>query len=841
MTDWSLKLATFLHDPPEKALILFHKSHEAKRDEILQEMGLQYDKRLDTADHIASAMQRLDIPEKFRMDNAKNCNEHICFKGPFRPVFKHTLSGEEQDFREINNYLAEFGYEELLKRCQFHPETVRRFFYENDWKNTYLALWRYLPEEYPLGYLLPADTRIPDHSIWDHLDITTAITSCLGDMGLFSLKIPAVQEFISQSRKLSDLWASSHIFSTIIFEGIKVIIDELGPDCIIYPHLRGNPMLDFFFAREKVISKRHNQKFQEQIRIANFPNTFLSFVPSSKAEELSKRIEERIRHKWKEIANIALSLLRVYGIHIDENLWNHQSNNTIEIFSTWLNFFNLDSFNDIKDNLPTNLRKMQETWLSFIKEVEKRSNYGHFYLLTYELLGILLKQKSSFWSTWIEEPKTSKCLMCGRRNTVIKRDSKGEYSYWNGNRWEDIKEVSRDFRFILKDRERLCSVCLIKRLYGWKRKSIFKEIFKVDPPRWESVVNVAAFDFIERAKADDQIRRAIRDYGVELIYKQEWKEEEFAKRLPSELKERFERLWETTGEPNKYYAILMMDGDRIGKVLSGENLPNFEEFLHPKFKRKILEWEKGRNLLNMKRMLTPSHHMAISRAMKDFSIHKVPEIIKKNYKGFLVYAGGDDILALFPTNEVLKAAKKLQDFFRSDFYEIEVNADKRKVMGLGKNMSMSAGIVFAHYKYPLYDVIEKVREAEKKAKNEYGRNAFYMTFIKHSGESSSAGGKWGFLDDLLPIAEAILQGKVSHRFIYDFMKTIQILNGELLKAEVKRLLKRRKTEKATDKDIDNIRDKIICLIEKYKENNLPIGDIGRAIKILFDAQRGEEG
>src|SRR5699024_1992664 len=49
-----------------------------------------------------------------------------------------------------------------------------------------LALWRFgpdLPAEIDrakLGELwrsLPADTRVPDHSIWDHLDLTAAFAS----------------------------------------------------------------------------------------------------------------------------------------------------------------------------------------------------------------------------------------------------------------------------------------------------------------------------------------------------------------------------------------------------------------------------------------------------------------------------------------------------------------------------------------------------------------------------------------------------------------------------------------------------------------------------------------
>jgi len=840
---WQDKVKAFLHDPPDKTLILGSSiGHENKRDEILRKLGLKYDKRLDTADHLASAMQRLNLPEDLR-------KFHIYFTDPVKPVFKHTLSGAVEDLEEIKNFIATYGYERALKRFGFTLDNVKTFLDEKNWKKTYFLLWRFLPEIYSLGYFLPADTRIPDHSVWDHLDVTAAISSCLGDLGLLAVKIPAVQEFISHSRKLSDLWASSHIFSTIIFEGIKVVIDKFGPDVVIYPQLRGNPMVDLTEfnvenSKFKLLNEGINLNLiekendvRERLRIANFPNTFLCFIPASKGDEICKDVEEAIKRKWKEIANKAKNLLKEENIHIDEQLWDSQIESAIEITSAWLEFFNFDKFNNTKNEIPKDLKNKQEKWLSFVEEAERKSNYGHFYSLTYEILGTILTQKSRLWNAWEEKPITGKkCLMCGRRNALIENDPEKGYRIWNGKKWENIS-VHDQLKRLLKERERLCAVCLVKRLYGWKQKSVFKNIFGTKPPKWESVVHIAAKDFVKEAETDEEVKGII-DSDIELVYKHEWEEKEIAKVLPLEIKKKFEKLWETYREPNKYYAVLMIDGDRIGKTLSGESLPRLGEFLHPAFREEIEKWEKGNDLIEMKRILTPSHHIAISRAMKDFSIYKVPEIVEK-HEGFLVYAGGDDVLALFPTDRALEAAKEIQEYFRKDFYEINVDGEKRKVMGLGNKASMSAGIVFAHYKWPLYDAMEKVREAEKRAKNRYGRNAFCITFIKRSGEISTAGGKWDFVTDLTHVAKAVVDRKISHRFIYDFVNVSEVLDGDMLKAEIRRLLKRRK-EEANDEEMKEIQGKLLRLIEKYETQGLSIKELAYAIKILFDAYRGEE-
>jgi len=65
------------------------------------------------------------------------------------------------------------------------------------------------------------------------------------------------------------------------------------------------------------------------------------------------------------------------------------------------------------------------------------------------------------------------------------------------------------------------------------------------------------------------------------------------------------------------------------------------------------------------------------------------------------------------------------------------------------------------------------------------------------------------------------------------------LEGDMLGAEVRRLLKRRK-EEASDEEIKEIQGKIMCLIEKYKAQDFSIKELGSALKVLYDAYRGDE-
>ncbi|MHA1363060.1 MAG: type III-B CRISPR-associated protein Cas10/Cmr2 [Candidatus Freyarchaeota archaeon] len=861
---WKEKIKAFLHDPPDKALIFFHYAHEKKAADIWESLGFNEDAetlrnstmhafpRIHEADVISSAMQRLHIPKEYRMDDANSCNRHICFKGAFKPVFKHTLSGEIEEFAEIRNFIRDYGYLAAIDQYGFNVKEMERFLDESDWRKTYFLIWRLLPEIYPLGNFLPADSRIPDHNIWDHLDVTAAIFSCLPNMGLLAVKLPAVQEFISHSRKLSDLWSSSHLFSALNFEGIREVVQGLGPDVVLFPQLRGNPLLDHFL--QNLFEGIQTEK--GRLTVANVPNIFLCFVPLGQAEELAESCKRAIFKKWKGFSDIALKILNDLGITPDMNLWNEQVENAFYVTPAWIEFFDSKKYSLLKEEeeIPQDLKERQENWLDLV-ETSEEWKYGHFYLPTYQMLGILLYQKSRLWDAW-EEPVVTgrKCLMCGLRNAVVERRSSNAHFYWDGHKWKKVTIGRRSF--FLRENERLCAVCTIKRLYGWRPESIFEKVYGVEPPEFESVVEIAGKRFINELKKSlsEEEYSLLKMVDVELIYKHEWESKEkkattikfiesLSKNVAENIKKKLDELWKKF-EPNKYYAVLMMDGDRIGKMLSGETLPNFEEFLHPIFRSKIKEWEKSEKLFDTKRVLTPSVHMAISRAMKDFSIYKVQEIVEKN-GGFLVYSGGDDVLAFFPTEKVLGAANELQECFKKAFYEIEVDGGKRKAMALGKNASMSAGIAFAHYKYPLYDVMEKVRAAERRAKNEYGRDAFCLTFLKRSGVTRIAGGKWKFVPDFLSIVGALLgngesgDGIISTRFIYDFLDATRILSGDKLKAEVKRILSRRKVKEATAGEIDLIHGWISNAIDNYEEYGLPVEDIGKTLKILYDAYRGE--
>ncbi len=144
-----------------------------------------------------------------------------------------------------------------------------------------------------------------------------------------------------------------------------------------------------------------------------------------------------------------------------------------------------------------------------------------------------------------------------------------------------------------------------------------------------------------------------------------------------------------------YYAVIAFDGDRMGVKLSG-------------FK-------------------TADEHRAFSGALAAFALCVKDTIDEaSNRQGTLVYAGGDDVLAVVPATCALECAKAL----RGKFSEI-----------VGTDMTASSGVAIGHVKEPFQDLVKAAQTAEHRAKNAYGRNAVAVTALKRSGETQ----EWGFL------------------------------------------------------------------------------------------------
>ncbi len=142
-----------------------------------------------------------------------------------------------------------------------------------------------------------------------------------------------------------------------------------------------------------------------------------------------------------------------------------------------------------------------------------------------------------------------------------------------------------------------------------------------------------------------------------------------------------------------YVAVLMMDGDTMGKRLSA-------------FK-------------------SEAEHQAFSELLLNFAPKAEARI--KDYQGQSIYVGGDDVLAVLPAHLAVACAKALAADFSAQI-----------------GGTASAGVAIGHKSVPLQELVNRAREAEHRAKEAYGRNALALAIHKRSGEILWWGSKWKY-------------------------------------------------------------------------------------------------
>ncbi len=164
-------------------------------------------------------------------------------------------------------------------------------------------------------------------------------------------------------------------------------------------------------------------------------------------------------------------------------------------------------------------------------------------------------------------------------------------------------------------------------------------------------------------------------------------------------------------DDNNLIAILKMDGDDMGEIISGDRLTKTEK-KHP----------------------TPSRIATISRLVHEACEEKLNEIIQ-NHDGLSIYIGGDDVLAILPANKVFKAAIKMQKTFSN----IMGGGDSSGIGGPG-SVSMSAGIAIFNYRMPIYAGMEVANDHLKIAKSNEGKSSIsFGLFFGASGSSPLSG------------------------------------------------------------------------------------------------------
>ncbi|MDR2165215.1 MAG: type III-B CRISPR-associated protein Cas10/Cmr2 [Zoogloeaceae bacterium] len=924
---WQTKVAARLHDPGVR-------HDEGTVRDLRERLGIAPGGKCEErADWWASAADRPALPnERWRLIWA----EH--------PDLIHPLTGETVRLKPLTEISASQAKARSLAHHTALLDAVlpagRVPQNEEETRRVLLALWRFAPDLAPaqdgadklgeLWRLLPADTRIPDHSIWDHLDLVSAFAGAFaadpqGEAALLALSIGPVQGFIAAARSTSDLWAGSHLLSRLAWETMRPICEELGPDAILFPRLRGIPQVDLWLRDRMDLPDalfqdcewKKSQTDANPLFSAALPNRFVAVVPAARARELAEKCQTAARDWLQEQGRAVVArLLTEAGFDGEIATPYEQMQAQLQGFpeAHWaavpFSLIRTEGKEKISDisalkSAMSPFFGVAETenagflncdaWKILQKNIELDGahffapNPGVLYPAIYELAERALAAAKSARTFEQQEQEGWRCSLTGEAEwlTTDRKQLEKSYRRQTDTLWAKIAAKKPSWA---KKGEHLSALPAIKRLWPTLfREEVGKALnpedngLALEIPRfvisthtlalarqleqWESAPTTEQKEKLASLNpGKDQVilPRKLARNGAHLAFLRqlpallETSDEEENAAQKSE-KEKFVKDILKIPRLETYYALVMMDGDKMGAILSGEQETQmrYAQGFHPeiraRFQARAQENPPLQKYLDARRAVSPARHMAISGALNDFSQNIVPHIVEMEYSGKNLYAGGDDVLAMLPVADLLAAMRRLRQAYSGDSPEDgeidgEATREKDKLLCkngfaclngrlmrmMGKNATASCGAVIAHHQAPLNAVMRELRAAEKRAKSEGGRNAFSLTVIKRSGGALRLTDKWGEALEVLDTLILFLRDDdVSRRAVYHTLEWLKDLPEpsaapDLLERMLAFQLHRQAGGKGQALNVEHLAHRLVELAAKrsrdWLENFLTVGE-----------------
>jgi CRISPR-associated protein Cmr2 len=758
---WERKMQVFLHDPMDKALRI--QGHEERAGRIADAFGIGTALKSDMGlfDIIAAGLDRANLPGYSPNDaqnGAVDFVEHPQITHPITPgglKFTEKFSTADQTNRQVIDIIL-----------QDTASTDIRWDKQTYFNYLFFVLRKRLVSENAgnLGFLwdrIPADSRIPDHSIWNHAAMVSAIHTCvkesdLNQASMMVFSLAPVQPFIAKTRKLRDHWAASVILSWLSFEGIRQVMDRLGPDHILYPSLQDQPLVESALVEHFGPVLQDCQKKTGLIKdktVASFPNKFVFLAPAGQEQAIAKDIQEGIESRWQALAKTVLDWLDKDNKDLAA-VFHRQTANFWQF--NWAGAHLVDlKHRDMVDTLfdKQKFNGIFETIQAFSRTY---SDADHVYPVTHSLVqSVMAASKNVPFTNRAPEPGI-KCPVCGEFEILhgmsLETDHPGEYKKGADRFWTGIS--NRSGGSLIKDGEALCSICAIKRLAPLAlathdKGHILNDIFKDES--FPSTTEMATFEYRESLRSEGKLPPCRKNGDLDPMEK--------------DLIDGWHETGQDTGgsETDLYYAILMMDGDKMGDLVNGTTVAaRWKDVLHPELVKKYTEnrlntfrqlWV-DEQYLDRQRILSPALHATLSESLGAFSLYAVPRIIQQ-CRGRLIYAGGDDVAAVLPLSRAFEAADQIRQVYRMPFITLdesgicsldnETTGQKPILLmpGKGAGISISGAVLICHHKQPLRGALEEAHQLlDQTAKDKQGRNAVAIRLKKRSGQSRDFAVKW---------------------------------------------------------------------------------------------------
>jgi len=541
---------------------------------------------------------------------------------------------------------------------------------------------------------------------------------------LLSFSLTPVQSFIEAARTVRDLKAGSELLSHLTWQALKAATAEDGRP--LFP-VTGNGG-------------------------GNIPNLFLaSFESAEQANAAADAAGEAVRERWREIAEEVREQLCA------ESTWQSAWNRA------WPGAWDDDWEDQIKGfwTITTVVLDPADTE-AVCEQIGLDPPTGPDDLGTqFKAISALLAARKMVRRFNADHGVgRHKCSLMGDLEQMGPVGPGPAGEFWRAVTARGYQRGDGEGRIYLGSRERLCAVSLVKRFCGWDDElsdllsplgggpaqhwqgGYIPETGEVAARHWWDDVRPEARDGFVQAHEEvrDQCqapetmwRCLLVDRLVPKAVCEDAQSPVTQDDLAPLIQARGELLSaareEGLGPPPRYYAILVLDGDHMGKWLSGEMT---------------------------KEAVNEDYWSRVSSSLRGYA-EDVPDLVAEQ-SGYLVYAGGDDVLALTPLATALPLARRLRD----EYPQFGRDTD-------GRAPTASAGLAIVHYQYDLRAALRAARKAERAAK-EAGRDRLRIVVVKRSGAPVDVVVKWCQVADLLDL-QCLFASGLSDRWLHKLAET----------------------------------------------------------------------
>lgn len=483
-----------------------------------------------------------------------------------------------------------------------------------------------------------------------------------------------VQDFIHTARRTDDYWAGSFLLSYITTHIIKELKAMSGE--IISPGHENDPLAMAVLGGKPP----RNEALQPSL-----PNRVIAVVDSQDADTLKKNLNNV---KDSVLAEI-VTLFENAETAITGNSAAVSRDQVKDVFEFYF------SFTEYNHSCYSDLLEKAEHALAARKNIR---DFNHFVV------------------------NGHKCTQCGireplRDNVSTNPDNSSLHalkSYWK-------KLCTGRYTYTFKDNERLCAVCAGKRFLREQFGSGgIPSTSTIAVSAWLSEIvrkleNGKSNDFVYKLTSTIIPRNGTRVQGNsnknDILFNIEGScffsdsysrfekdcSRDDEKSAVLEAKKALEEMLSGHSKPPKYYTILSIDGDSMGKKI--------------------------------RRLNDKERHKEVSKKLSAFTKY-VYETIKSRYHGYVVYHGGDEGMILLPLSETMDFMNEIRKEFAK-----QITSD-------GESFSLSAGAAIVHHQSPLGRGLKAANEALRMAKEIEGKNAFSFNIHIRSGSQIFCASPW---------------------------------------------------------------------------------------------------